>query len=176
MPKRIYRAESGAILIVSLIILLAMSLIVLGASSNAILQENMTGSMRQSSQIFQVAESALREAEIKISELDNLSDIVNMDGFYESGAAPSDYFNGEAWGSEGSITAQDLMAGVTAQYFIEFIGEQELSNSGNQVQVDNSYNQIESLTSTAIFRIVVRSSLNNTNFSRVISSYYSTTI
>lgn len=168
--------ENGAVLIISLVILLVLTLIVLGSSSNAILQENMTGSMRRSSQLFQVAESALREAETRVSEIDDLSIVGVETGVFDTGVAPSDYFSGDTWESNSSVLAQEIIPGINARYFIELIGERQLDVVANEVQVNNSYGQVEAIVSTVIFRIVVRANLNDTNFSKVVSSYYTVTL
>lgn len=169
--------QNGAVLVVSLIILLVLTLIVFASSSNVILQENMTGSLRQSSQLFQVAESTLREAEQRLSQFNDLSEVGVSPGIYSAGAAPSDYFDNSLWDSDIDVVAVDsLVSGISAHYFIEFVGEQELVDSVEDVQVNNSYVQVETIVSTAIFRVVVRAKLDNSDFSKVVSSYYSTTL
>jgi len=58
-----YHTEKGAVLIISLIILLTMTLIGLVAMQNTSLEEKMAGNMRDQDLAFQAAESSLRDAE-----------------------------------------------------------------------------------------------------------------
>lgn len=61
------RSQRGAVLVVSLIVLLVLTILAVSMSQTARLQERMTGNMRDADLAFQSAESALRGAETKIS-------------------------------------------------------------------------------------------------------------
>lgn len=69
IPKYVLRRQQGVILIVSLIMLLAMTLIGVALSTGSVLQERMASNTRQSSLARQNAESALREAEARLESL-----------------------------------------------------------------------------------------------------------
>jgi type IV pilus assembly protein PilX len=58
-----HRSERGAALIVSLIFLLVLTLLGVGAMRTTNMQERMAGNLRDSNLAFQAAESALREGE-----------------------------------------------------------------------------------------------------------------
>jgi len=58
-PKR----QRGAILVVSLILLLVMTVLALAVSQSSRMQERMTGNVRDSDLSFQAAEASLRDAE-----------------------------------------------------------------------------------------------------------------
>ena len=60
---KIYRKQQGAVLIVSLLMLLVMTLIGITAMNNTVLEEKMAGNTRQRQLAFQAAEAALRSAE-----------------------------------------------------------------------------------------------------------------
>lgn len=57
------RSQHGAVLIVSLLLLLVMTVLALGASQSTRLQERMAGSTRNQDLAFQAAEAALRAGE-----------------------------------------------------------------------------------------------------------------
>ncbi len=63
--------QRGVILIVSLVMLLAMTLIAVGLSTGSVLQERLASNTRQSSLARLNAESALREAEVRLDTLFN---------------------------------------------------------------------------------------------------------
>ena len=64
------RSQRGAVLVVSLIVLLVLTILAVSMSQTARLQERMTGNMRDSDLAFQSAEAALRGAESKINSYD----------------------------------------------------------------------------------------------------------
>jgi type IV pilus assembly protein PilX len=55
--------QQGSVLLVSLIMLLLLTLVAVGGMQGTILQERMTGNLRDRDLAFQAAEAALREAE-----------------------------------------------------------------------------------------------------------------
>jgi len=59
-----YRTQSGVVLVISLIILLLLTIIGLSAMQTTSLEEKMAGNLRDKSLAFQMAESALRAAEV----------------------------------------------------------------------------------------------------------------
>ncbi len=67
--KRAYRRQQGVILVVSLIMLLALTVIGVTLSTGSLLQERMASNSRQSSLARQNAESGLREAEARLEAL-----------------------------------------------------------------------------------------------------------
>jgi type IV pilus assembly protein PilX len=69
IPQYVLRRQQGVILIVSLIMLLAMTLIGVALSTGSVLQERMASNTRQSSLARQNAESGLREAEARLESL-----------------------------------------------------------------------------------------------------------
>ena len=66
-PTQAMRSQRGAILIISLVILLVMTIIGVAAMQSTVLEEKMAGSLRDKSIAFQAAEAALRDAETTIS-------------------------------------------------------------------------------------------------------------
>ena len=60
---RLPQAQRGAVLIVSMLLLLTMTLLAMGASQSTRLQERMAGSLRNQDLAFQAAEAALRAGE-----------------------------------------------------------------------------------------------------------------
>lgn len=63
--------QSGAVLVVSLLLLLVMTLLGIGASQSTLLQERMAGNQRDQEVALQGAEAALRAAERELSPLTN---------------------------------------------------------------------------------------------------------
>ncbi|MCK4587274.1 MAG: hypothetical protein KAU29_08025 [Gammaproteobacteria bacterium] len=79
--------ESGAVLIISLIILIALTLIGITAMRTTVLEEKMAGNMRNKQQAFQAAEATLRAAEqyIKNNIIATAAfDLDGSDGLYNN--------------------------------------------------------------------------------------------
>ena len=94
--------QRGAVLVVSLIILLVLTLLALAASRNALVMERLGGSSRQLDQAFQAAEAALRHGEGLLSQA-NLPAPTGANGWYHYSIAPSpDWNDPDAWDATGN--------------------------------------------------------------------------
>lgn len=67
MKSKIYQKQHGVVLAVTLIMLVLVTLIAVSGMTSAVMEERMAGNSQQSNMAFQMAESALREAEKKLS-------------------------------------------------------------------------------------------------------------
>ncbi len=61
------KQQSGVALVIGLVMLLLLTIIMLSAVQVTLLEEKMAGNMKNTNIAFQAAESALREAEARIS-------------------------------------------------------------------------------------------------------------
>ena len=77
------RSQSGAVLIISLIMLLLLTLIATTGMQTSSLEEKMAGNIRDKNLAFQAAESALKAAESSLSTLPSFS-AAGTNGFYLS--------------------------------------------------------------------------------------------
>lgn len=78
MPKR----ETGAVLIVGLVMVLLISIIAVSAIRGSNLQESMAGNMRERNLSFQSSESALRVGESLVSDQASRPLMTNSSGMY----------------------------------------------------------------------------------------------
>lgn len=74
--------QGGAVLVVSLIFLLVVTMIAVGSMRNTILEEKMAGNTRDRNLAFQSAESAVREAEQFIEGIVSLGAFGSTAGLY----------------------------------------------------------------------------------------------
>lgn len=110
--------QNGSALIIGLIILLVMTIIGVTTMQTTLLQEKMTGSLRDGDLAFQAAEAALREAEKDIEpstsqpgwivQLNTLPDLLEQD---------------HAWWTSNSNTAEATFSGVATNP--RYVGESE---------------------------------------------------
>jgi type IV pilus assembly protein PilX len=132
--------QRGAILIVSMLMLLVMTLIGVTAVSTTTLEEKMAGNARQRQLAFQAADSALREAEAWLNT--NIMTVSQFETTFSGTPAelywvrqprpgdalrsvPMDIYDGSAWGAGNS--QQPATSVVTAtqnppRYVIEYMG------------------------------------------------------
>lgn len=76
-----HKKEKGAVLMVSLVMLILLSLISIGSMNTSIMEEKMAGNMRDQNLAFQAAESVLIHAESSLSPTPTFSDI-GANGLY----------------------------------------------------------------------------------------------
>lgn len=90
-PHRNTNKQQGAVLVVSLIMLLVMTLIGLSAMRSTVLEEKMAGNYRDSNIAFQAAEAALRDSENDIEDCSgctrnpSISGLTNFDASCTNG-------------------------------------------------------------------------------------------
>jgi type IV pilus assembly protein PilX len=94
--------QSGAVLAISLIILLLLTLIGVTAMQSTGLEEKMAGNLRDRNLAFQAAETALREGERETSSLPLCPIVAQVGGFYAHSDTPKiDDGDGSVWSTSG---------------------------------------------------------------------------
>jgi type IV pilus assembly protein PilX len=108
-------AQSGAVLIVGLIMVLLMTIVGLAAIRGSGLQENMASNMRDMNITFQASESALNvcEAYVDIFKTLTLPEFNNTNGFFTDRQAlnppvPVGNWNKASWDANGKLTTLGL--------------------------------------------------------------------
>ena len=119
--------QSGAVLIISLIMLLLLTLIGATGIQNTTLEEKMAGNMRDKNLAFQAAESALKDAETSLAVLPTFSD-AGTGGYYLSTSTiptASAILTDSFWTSQPTHTSSVTTLGngiSTPVYIIQEIG------------------------------------------------------
>lgn len=146
------RRQRGAILVVSLIMLLVMTLIGVTAMQNTIMEQRMAGNTRDVNLAFQAAEAALREGEVAL-EAATLPDFDGTtDGFYEANDIAIG--NPQVWEDPATtwVTYPDNLDGVIAppEYVLEELSP--IKESGGSLAAD------EPLPEVSMYRVTSRAS------------------
>jgi len=163
------RAQRGAVLVVSLIILLIMTIIGVSSMKNTTLEERMAGNMRDQNLAFQSAEAALIEGE---NFLENNLLIVTdgTAGLHARNAAP-DVFDPDTWANNTkSVGAVSLNDDQNARYFIEKIGDVSKS-TGKDLTFDPGGNKVKGGDITG-YRVVAVGEGPSGTAQSILSSYY----
>lgn len=117
------RTESGAVLPVSLIVLLVLTLIVMTSNQSTLVQEKLSSALTRSHTNLSLAEMAVAEAESIIQRLHSVSDINHMKGMYSEHELIGDLFDETSWShaQEIKITLSDNSF-ATSQYMVQYLG------------------------------------------------------
>jgi len=170
------KKQSGAILIISLIILLSLTLFVLSGSQSVIIQEKMTSAVRDVHISLEGAESGVMDAEQYIETLtdadavDSAFTSSGAGGLYSQGSAPTDLFADATW-SDSDAVATTTLSDVEVLYFIEDLGYVSSSDDSSSVSI-TGYGEISDDSDVRVFKIVSRSMGNSENTERLIVGYY----
>lgn len=141
--------QRGMALVMSLVLLLAMTLLVLAAAQSTVLQERMAGGLQDQLRAFEAAESALREAEDLLSgpvapTFNNASGLY----LYDAAQRPDWRRQNAPPSSAGAIEYSGDIDGVLIrpQYFLEEMPPMQMPGSSLEAGVPDMELQLYSIT------------------------------
>ncbi len=113
--------QRGAVLVITLIMLLVLTILGITAMQTTTMQEKMAGNARDRDLAFQSAESALRAGEDYIEGLTATSGFGSTSGLYSESDAEPDWTASSTWSS--AITYSNAIQGVAAapKYYIKIL-------------------------------------------------------
>lgn len=158
--------QQGAVLVVSLLILLILTIIGVNSMQSSTLEEKMASNSRDRNVGFQSAEAAMRDAETYIESLVTTGNFVDANGLYSSiSNEPNPFANG-FWNTTGNFRTATPPGGSSgAQYFITRAGT--ISENPSLEIPPNT------VTDITVFRITTRGQGATAGGSEVmIRSYY----
>jgi type IV pilus assembly protein PilX len=137
------RSQSGAVLIIGLIMLLLMTIVALSSVRGSNMQELMAGSMRDQQMSFQAAESGLRAAESAVWALEPIIDSTvapaGKPGYtleVPTGSTAA-YWQGLVWGSANSVASTVVLPKqpVAPRYTVEVLSVEDAGGEGNSIEL-----------------------------------------
>jgi type IV pilus assembly protein PilX len=192
------KAQKGAILFISLIILLILTILGLASMQNSIMQEKMTAAVRDGRVALEGGEAGLHFVEQQVVEdLNTINGFNNSGCLYEAGAAPrqsnsgvwqeidadGDWVDSDIWSDDtktceittvnvrtSSGDGSDGSLAANPRYFIEHAGVLTDEDSTNIMMFN--YNNNAGSGDIHGFKIVVRSVGSSATSQRYVSSYY----
>lgn len=161
--------QRGAVLFVSLVILLVMTLIGVTAMQTTTLEEKMAGNMRDMNLAFQAAERALRAGEAEVEGLFSTGGFVDDKSNHKHtlGNAPNPFAD-DIW-TDPATEAIDLN-GAGARYFIEAVGDVE--GTGAKEVTVGGYGESSGGGTVNALRVVARGTGVTGSSAVVLQSYY----
>lgn len=169
MNMMAYKQQRGAVLAVSLIVLLVLTLVGVASLQSTSLEERMAGNLRDLNLALQASESTLREAEGVIDGLANATGFGTGGGLYSLGNAPDPFSTGTWTGASSNQASQNYGNAANPRYFIELIGDFE-EDTSTDINVFN-YGQASSGVVT-VFRIVSRGTGATGTAQIILESFY----
>ncbi len=170
-PTIKFKNQQGAALIVSLIILIAMTLLAVTSMRGTTTELAMAGNLRESSLAFQAAEAGLRVAESQVASSTSTRSIANQ---VNNLTIEPDYLNASSWSGASAVdTNLDLSSiGVTGriQYIIKYVGKNSFDRLG-LVNSRSNYNTIRQ-PPVHIYRVTARANGQTDSTFRTVQSHY----
>ncbi len=181
-----YRQQQGAVLVVSLIMLLIITLFGITGMQSTVLEEKMAGNMRNKSIAFQAAESALRNGEMDIdaSDVSSLSFLAACTGGL---CIPPASSSTPAWeddnlvdwtGTTQTITYGDRLSATSIgtvatqpKYIIEKLNT-PATTTGQRFDASASAGYSSAATKEEVYRITAKAAGGTTVASAMVQSVY----
>ncbi len=163
--------QSGAALVVSLIILIVLTIVVISGTRSTVIQEKMTAAIRDLHISFEIAESGVRDAEQMIETLTGVSGFNDIGGKYSENSGPADLFASSSWTDSLTSAATTSVSGHVARYFVEYLGLLALEDESSGLNM-TGYGETTGGGDIHGFKIVSRSVGRDGNTERIIVSYY----
>ena len=116
-----HRSQRGAVLIVSLVMLLVITLIAVSSMQDTVLEEKMAGNTKDRNLAFQTTESGIREAENYIESVVSLGAFSGTGGLYGFASAQPDYASSATWSDAANhvVANSDYGSYEAPKYFIK---------------------------------------------------------
>ena len=121
------KKQNGSVLIISLLILVAMTLIGVTAMRTTVMEEKMTSNMRDMELAFQAAEAALIDGEAVMESLVTNSSFDGTGGRYSAADADPDFYDTATWSDSNSFAYSGTLDYVENQprIIMKYVGQIE---------------------------------------------------
>ena len=167
--------QKGAVLVISLIILLVLTLIGVSAARTVLLEEKMTFASRDAKVALEVAEALVKAAEVEVEAM-STTGLFGSGHLHIEGEGPDSLLGATTWESADSATKAVTMKGpdgsaLTGRYYIELAGNAEKEDPADSITV-GGYGQSTGGGEIKVFRIVAQGRGINDNTTRIIVSHY----
>ena len=162
--------QRGAVLIISLVLLLVLTIIGVTGMRTTILEEKMAGNLRDKNLAFQAAETALRDGEDLVSNLVAISSFDGSGGKLGSSDDDPDFFDSATWSDSDSIAYSGSLTDVAAQprYIVKYI--KEVAGDTGSLKVGGYGNDRTSAVSN--LRVTAKGTGKTTNSVAILQAYY----
>jgi type IV pilus assembly protein PilX len=165
--KTFQRKEDGAILLLTLVILLVLTLSVVAGLKDSISTQKMISSANAYQFSFELAEATMLNVFDEIESLPDVNAFGSKNGYYKKGTAP-DPFSID-WETQPEVQMNDQL-NVQPRYFIERVGSVTQNETQNlEVPV---YGDLGNVGNAEVFRVVVKTTDFTDQSNQIIETFY----
>lgn len=165
--------QRGAALVVSLIILVAMTMLGITSMKSSTTELTMSGNLRESALSFQAAEAGLRTAETIVTT--SISPAMfddSTDSLLSINTADPDYLNDTTWVNTTHIPISLAGINTNPQYIIKYLGKWDQNPNARVEENFGGYGAQITGRIVSNFRITSRGSGQTDNTFRTVQSFY----
>lgn len=147
--------QRGAVLIVSLVILLVITMLAIGSMQNTMLEEKMAGNSSDRNLAFQSTESAVREAEVFLEGIVSLGNFSGSAGLHARTDSEPSFYDVSTWtdASYHIVAGTDFGSYESPRYFIKHF----TTVAGTEGSLNMSgYGDNKGTGDVTVFRITAR--------------------
>jgi len=162
--------QQGAVLLVSMVILVALTMLGVTSMKSSLTELTMAGNLRESGLTFQAAEAGLKSAESVIEATRSLATFDGSTSLLNEASEDPDYLNSTSWTNATSANVVLQNINTAPKYIIRYIGERD-SNVNASIGI-GGYGRNQSGIVLSNFRVTSRGTGQTGNFFRVVQSYY----
>lgn len=166
--------QSGAVLVVSLVMLLLLTMIGLAGTQETSMEEKMASNSRNQNLAFQMAESALRAGEANIVAITALSAFDGNNGLLGDDDSTPGFSSAAVWADDAhsiEYDSGDTDVATQPRYFVKYIGNGE--GGGRRNPGVGGYGESTAGGTVSYFEVIARGSGGKGGNSRVfLKSYY----
>jgi len=165
--------QNGAVLIVSMVILVALTMLGVTSMKSSLTELTMAGNIRESGLTFQAAESGLSFAEGIIDDTKSIpTTFDDSDGFLSATALDPDYLKESVWASAPTASVKLSNIKSNPKFIIHYIGERSTNPNVDSIKLGEGYAGDQSGVTIDNFRVTSRGTGQTDGSSRVVQSYY----
>lgn len=152
------RGQKGAVLIVSLIVLLVLTLIGVSGARTVLLEEKMTFASRDAKTALEVAEALVKRGEKYIDGINTTDDFGTSNWLHTEGGGPDSLLDSATWDDANSKEFEVTMKGpdgskMTGRLYVELAGNADKEDPADNITV-GGYGQSTGGGEIKVFRIV----------------------
>ncbi len=173
------KPQAGIVLVFTLLMLSALSIIALNSMRSSIISEKMSGNYRDSERAHQAAESALRHAAKMIDNLTGSQQLTNNNGLLMQGNDPDrlepDYLDQSMWQDSTNYSVADPLGEFTLsappKFIIKHLGKQKICNPDKPFDIDSTAENTARCY-REIFRITAHGTGQSKNTIKILQAFY----
>lgn len=159
--------QKGAVLVVTLMILLVVTLLTVSNMRSSVLEEKMAGNTSDRNVAFQAAESALREGEVFLESIVSLGDFQGQAGLFGRTDDEPVFYSSTTWSDSTNHVVADTDVGTyqKPQYFIKNMTTVEGASGALNM---SGYGDNKGSGDVTIFRVTVKATGTSADSAEVI--------